>query len=150
MRDSSPPPSIAVTIRWHLRVYYAYVTTDGPELDGPTTMTLFASTLMELFGFALDPITRQHTRQDARAARPDRPERTRLASRQIIDRSSASVPKADSMLASLQTFQHWLWQRLQASNASQGTRMNSASTRPRQPLAIQTSFPGGHRAASLT
>jgi hypothetical protein len=34
MRDISPTPKIAVTIRAQLRVYYACVTTIGPELDG--------------------------------------------------------------------------------------------------------------------
>jgi len=48
MRHISPTPNIAVTIGGQLRVYYAYVTTAGPELDGPTTMTLYASTLTEL------------------------------------------------------------------------------------------------------
>src|ERR1700688_301852 len=56
MRDSSPTPNIAVTIGGQLRVYYAYVTTAGPDHDGPATMTLYASTLTELSGFALDPI----------------------------------------------------------------------------------------------
>ena len=55
MRDISPTPNIAVTIGGQLRVYYAYVTTAGPELDGPTTMTLYASTLTELSGFAARP-----------------------------------------------------------------------------------------------
>ena len=84
MRDISPTPNIAVTIGGQLRVYYAYVTTAGPELDGPTTMTLYASTLTELSGFALDPIVHDRVaRQGAGAARPDRLARTRLASRQI-------------------------------------------------------------------
>ena len=56
MRAIAPTPDISVTIGGQLRVYYAYVTTAGPELDGPTTMTLYASTLTELSGFALDPI----------------------------------------------------------------------------------------------
>jgi hypothetical protein len=43
MREISPTPNITVTIGGQLRVYYAYVTTAGPELDGPTTMTLYAS-----------------------------------------------------------------------------------------------------------
>ena len=41
MRDTSRTPNIAVTIGGQLRVYYAYVTTAGPDFDGPTTMTLF-------------------------------------------------------------------------------------------------------------
>ena len=72
MRDFSPTPNIAVTIGGQLRVYYAYVTTAGPELDGPTTMTLYTSTLTEPSGFALDPDrARQCTRPGTRAARTD-------------------------------------------------------------------------------
>jgi hypothetical protein len=56
MRAIAPTPNITVMIGGQLRVYYAYVTTAGPELDGPMTMTLYASTLTELSGFALDPI----------------------------------------------------------------------------------------------
>jgi hypothetical protein len=56
MRDISPTPNITVTIGGQLRIYYAGVTTAGPELDGPSTMTLYASTLMDLSGFAADPI----------------------------------------------------------------------------------------------
>ena len=40
MRAIRPTPNIAVMIGGQLRVYYAYVTTAGPELDRPTTMTL--------------------------------------------------------------------------------------------------------------
>ena len=34
MQELSPMPSIAVTIGGQLRVYHAFVTTAGPELDG--------------------------------------------------------------------------------------------------------------------
>ena len=40
MRDFSPTPNIVVMIGGQVRVYYAYITTAGPELDGPSTMTL--------------------------------------------------------------------------------------------------------------
>jgi hypothetical protein len=45
-----------VTIGGQLRVNSAYVTSAGPDLEGPTTMMLYASTLTELSGFAPDPI----------------------------------------------------------------------------------------------
>src|SRR5580698_4466268 len=67
MRHISPTPSIAVTIGGQLRVYYAYVTTAGAELDGPSTMTLYASTLTELSGFAADPIWHDRVRGQALA-----------------------------------------------------------------------------------
>ena len=41
MRHISPTPNIAVTIGGQLRVYYAHVTTAGPELDGPTTRPIW-------------------------------------------------------------------------------------------------------------
>jgi hypothetical protein len=117
MRDNSPTPSIAVTIGGQLRVYYAYVTTAGPEHDGPTTLTLYASTLTELSGFALDPIVHDSIRGKALA-------RLVLIDLRELDRAryrqeQCICTKADPMLVSLQTLQHWLWQRLQASNASQ-------------------------------
>src|ERR1700693_5054432 len=83
MRDFSPTPNIAVTIGGQLRVYYAYVTTADPELDGPTTMTLYASTLTELSGFAIDPFVHDSVGGQTLAARTDRRARTHLASRQI-------------------------------------------------------------------
>jgi hypothetical protein len=61
------PNSRAATIGGQLRVYYAYVTTASSELDGPTTMTLYASTLTELAGFALDPIMHDRVRGQALA-----------------------------------------------------------------------------------
>ena len=119
MRDKSPTPSIAVTIGGQLRVYYAYVTTAGPELDSPTTMTLYASTLTELSGFALDPIVHDSIRGQTLARlvliylRELDWHRARYRQEQCI------CAKADPMLVSLQTLQHWLWQRLQAPHASQ-------------------------------
>jgi hypothetical protein len=59
MRDIAPTPNITVTIGGQLRIYYAYVTTAGPELDGPSTMTLYASTLTDLSGFAADPMVHE-------------------------------------------------------------------------------------------
>ena len=92
MRDISPTPNIAVTIGGQLRVYYAYVTTAGPELDGPTTMTLYASTLTELSGFALDPIVHDRVRGKAlaRLVLIDL-QRTRPGIAPDIDGSSASA-----------------------------------------------------------
>ena len=119
MRHVSPTPCITVTIGGQLRVYYAYVTTAGPELDGPTTLTLYASTLTELSGFALDPIVHDRVRGQAL---------TRLV---LIDLNALDWHRAryreeecicapaDPMLVSPHTLQHWLWRRLQAPHASQ-------------------------------
>jgi hypothetical protein len=119
MLNSSPTPHIAVTIGGQLRVYYAYVTTAGPDLDGPTTLTLYASTLTELSGFALDPIVHDPVRGQALA-------RLILIDLRELDWHRARYREgqcicapADPMLVSLNTLQHWLWQRLQAPKATQ-------------------------------
>ena len=119
MRHISPTPNIAATIGGQLRVYYAYVTTAGPELDGPTTMTLYASTLTELAGFALDPIVHDRVSGQAlaRLVLIDLRELTRH--RVTYRREQCICAPADPMLFSPQTLQRWLWQRLQAPNASQ-------------------------------
>jgi hypothetical protein len=120
MRAISPTPNITVTIGGQLRVYYAYVTTADPELDGPTTMTLYASTLTELSGFALDPIVHDNIRGQALT-------RLVLIDLRELDWHRARYQKeecicapADPMLVSPRTLQHWLWQRLQAPHAGQG------------------------------
>ena len=119
MRTIAPTPNITVTIGGQLRVYYAYVTTAGPELDGPTTMTLYASTLTELSGFATDPIRHDTVRGQA------------LARIVLIDLNELTWHRAryreeqcicapvDPMLVSQHALQHWLWLRLQAPNTSQ-------------------------------
>ncbi len=119
MRDISPALNIPVTIGGQLRVYYAYVTTAGPEFDGPTTMTLYASTLTELSGFALDPIVHDSVRGQAlaRLVLIDFGELTSHRAR--YRREQCICAPADPMLISPQALQHWLWQRLQAPNAGQ-------------------------------
>ena len=48
MSEITCTPSIAVTIGGQERVYHALVTTAAPTLDGPSTMTLHASTLADV------------------------------------------------------------------------------------------------------
>jgi hypothetical protein len=117
MRAVTPTPNITVMIGRQLRVYYAYVTTAGPELDGPTTMTLYASTLTELSGFALDPIVHDSVGGQtlARLVLIDLRELTGHRAR--YRREQCICAPADPMLVSPQILQHWLWQRLQAPNA---------------------------------
>ena len=119
MRHISPTPNIAVAIGGQQRVYYAYVTTAGPELDGPSTMTLYASTLMELSGFALDPIVHDRVGGQALARLVLIDLRELTLHRAIYRREQCICAPADPMLVSPQTLQHWLWQRLQAPHASQ-------------------------------
>ena len=120
MRATSSTPNITVTIGGQLRVYYAYVTTARPELDGPTTMTLYASTLTELSGFALDPIVHDSVGGQtlARLVLIDLRELTWHRAR-YREKACICAP-ADPMLVSPQALQHWLWHRLQAPNARQG------------------------------
>jgi hypothetical protein len=119
MRDISPTPNIPVTIGGQLRVYYAYVTTAGPELDGPSTMTLYASTLTDLSGFAADPIVHDNLRGKA-LARLVLIDLRELAWHRARYRAEHCIfAPADPVLVSLKTLQHWLWQRLQAPTASE-------------------------------
>lgn len=114
MRTITPSPNIAVTIGGQLRVYYAYVTTARPTLDGPSTMTLHSATLTDLSGFAADPIVHAaaigHT--PARLVLIDLHE---LAWHRARYRAERCVfAPADPMLVSLKALQQWLWQRLQS------------------------------------
>ena len=67
MPEVYPTPSIEVTIGGQIRVYHAFVTTAIPALDGPSTMTLHASTLADVSGFAANQ------REDGVVAAPSRP-----------------------------------------------------------------------------
>lgn len=117
MRQISPTPNIAVTIGGQLRVYYAYVTTAEPALDGPSTVTLYTSTFTDLSGFAADPIVHDASlgRTPARLVLIDLRE---LAWHRARYRNEHCIfAPADPVLVSLTTLQHWLWHRLQAPTA---------------------------------
>jgi hypothetical protein len=114
MRHISPAPNIAVTIGGQLRIYYAYVTTADPALDGPSTLTLYASTLTDLSGFAADPIVHDTSRAKA-PARLVLIDLKELAwHRARYRQEQCMFAPADPVLVSFKTLQHWLWQRLQA------------------------------------
>ena len=107
-------PSIAVTIGGQERVYHAFVTTAAPTLDGPSTMTLHASTLADVSGFAADPIVHDSTTSTT-PARLVLIETRELAWHRARYRAERCVcAPADPLLVSLRTLQFWLWQRLQA------------------------------------
>jgi hypothetical protein len=118
MRDISPTtPNIDVTIGGELRVYQAYVTDADPSLDGPSTITLCASTLTELSWLAADPIVHD-TSVGKRAARLVLIESThRRWHRDSYRGAHCIFAPADPVLVSLKTLQHQLWLRLQASTA---------------------------------
>jgi hypothetical protein len=112
-------PSIDVTIGGQQRVYHAFVTTATPSLDGPSTMTLHASTLADVSGFAADPLI--HDPSSSRTpARLVLIETRELAWHRARYRAEHCLcAPADPLLVSLRTLQFWLWQRLQAPLASE-------------------------------
>ena len=117
MRELSPTPSIEVTIGGQIRVYHAFVTTAAPMLDGPSTMTLHASTLADVCGFAADPMVHDvgNSKTPARLVLIESRE---LAWHRANYRAGHCIcAPADPVLVSLRTLQFWLWQRLQAPGA---------------------------------
>ena len=107
-------PSIAVTIGGQERVYHAFVTTAAPTLDGPSTMTLHASTLADVSGFAAEPlaIDRTSRRTPARLVLIENRELAWHRARYRAERCLCAP--VDPVLVSLRTLQCWLWQRLQS------------------------------------
>ena len=120
MCQMSITPSITVTIGRHTRLYYAYVTTGSAQLDSPSTITLHAAAFCEVAGlFAADPITcdESRARTPARLILVDATERDQQ--RANYRSTPHRLLPADRVLVGLNTLQHWLWQRLQASTASE-------------------------------
>ena len=119
MQTLSPVPSIAVAIGGQLRIYHAFVTTASPSLDGPSTLTLHASTFADVAGFAANPLAFDTTRGRT-PARLVLIEARELVWHKASYRSEHRVlTPADPVLVSLRTLQHWLWSRLQASPPSE-------------------------------
>ena len=119
MTERSLTPNITVTIGHHTRIYFAYVTTAPTELDCPATVTLHAGPLADIAGFAAEPATLDDTRgrTPARLVLVDAME---LAWQRAKYRGlQHRLLSADPGLVGLNTLQHWLWQRLQASANSQ-------------------------------
>ena len=120
MCHMSITPSITVTIGRYTRLYYAYVTTGSAQLDSPSTITLHAAAFCEVAGlFAADPITcdESRARTPARLILVDATERDQQ--RANYRSTPHRLLPADRVLVGLNTLQHWLWQRLQASTASE-------------------------------
>ena len=67
MVELSITPSIAVTIGCHSRLYYAFVTSAPTRLDAPSTVTLYAATLLRRGRFAADDIALGCRRRHRRA-----------------------------------------------------------------------------------
>jgi hypothetical protein len=100
-----------------LRGPHAYLTDADPSLDGPSTITLDASTLTDLAWLAADPIVFE-SGWGKKAARLVLIESTqRKWHRDSYRGAHCFVAPADPVLVSLKTLQDRLWRRLQASTA---------------------------------
>jgi hypothetical protein len=114
MSHTSILPSIDVTIGGQARIYHAFVTTAGPELDGPSTLTLYGSTWADVSGLAAEPLVHDAV-AGQRPARLVLIEARELAWHRARYRAGHGLcAPADPLLVSLRTLQHWLWQRLQS------------------------------------
>jgi hypothetical protein len=112
MVESSICPSIIVTIGKQTRLYHAFVTSAPCRVDPPSTMTLYAATLGDVAAFAADPIEPSVMRARTRA-RLVLVDATELGWQRARCREAQHVlVPADGGLVSLNTLQHWLWQRL--------------------------------------
>ena len=118
MRDFSPTtPNIDVTIGGELRLYQAYVTDADPSLDGPSTITLRASTLTDLSWLAADPIAYDVSWGKTPARLVLIESSQRKWHRDSYRGAHRIFAPADPVLVSLTTLQDLLWQRLLASRA---------------------------------
>lgn len=119
MPETCPRPSIDVTIGGQLRIYHAFVTTATPSLDGPSTVTLHASNLADVSGFAADPMVYDTARSKTPARLVLIETRELTWHRAQYKAEHCLCTPADPILVSLKTLQHWLWRRLQAPKASE-------------------------------
>ncbi len=112
MRDTNSP-AVDVTIGGQTRIYHAYITTAPATLDGPATLTLYASTFADVIGWAANPIPFDQAlgRTPARLVL--------IGSLELDMAAGASTARSDiclhqriQYLVSLTTLQHWLWHRL--------------------------------------
>jgi hypothetical protein len=114
--SASSAPSILITIGEQTRFFHAYVTSAPRVLDAPATMTLFASTLGDVAGFAapefaVEPRT---ARSPGRLVLVDAMELTWQRAR-CREAGHRLVP-VDAGLVGLTALQRWLWRRLQMSD----------------------------------
>ena len=118
MRDfSSTTPNIDVVIGGELRVYHAYLTDADPLLDGPSTITLDASTLTDLSWLAADPIVFDVSWGKTPARLVLIESTQRKWHRDSYRGAHRIFAPADPVLVSLKHLQDKLWRRLLASTA---------------------------------
>jgi hypothetical protein len=114
MTQTSITPTIAVAIGRQTRFYHAFVTTAPPEADGPSTVTLYAATLVDVAALAADPVPYESDRAKS-PARLVLIESTQLGWHRAKYREGQYLlAVADPGLVGLNTLQSWLWQRFQA------------------------------------
>ncbi len=107
-------PTVTVTIAGQIRIYHACVTTASPALDAPSTVTLYASTLADVAGFAADPVVFDASRRHIPARLVLIETREFAWQREKYRTDNALCGPADPVLVSVKTLQQWLWARLQA------------------------------------
>lgn len=104
--------SILVTIGQQTRIFHAYVTAAPAQLDAPSTMTLYSSTLAHLAMFAdaefmVEP---EKAQRSARLVLVDAMELTWQRAR--CRESGHRLVPADAWFVGPPTLQRWLWRRL--------------------------------------
>lgn len=114
MRDIVRTPSVVVTIGRQTRLYHALVTSAPASLDSPSVVTLYASTLADLAGFAERelPFDNRTKTTTCRLVLVDASEHAWYRARCLGQHHILAA--VDPVLVSLTSLQHWLWQRLQA------------------------------------
>jgi hypothetical protein len=111
MKDTNSP-AVDVTIGGQTRIYHAYITTAPATLDGPATLTLYASTFADVIGWAAHPIPfdRALGGTPARLVLIGSLELAWQRARYREERYL--LAPTDPLLVGLKTLQHWLWHRL--------------------------------------
>ena len=113
MSEFARTPSIDVTIGGQARAYHAYITTAPATLDGPSTMTLQASTFEDVSWLAADPITcdADYSKTPTRLVLIETRELAWHRAK-YRDQLWMCLP-ADPVLVCQRTLQYLLWRRLQ-------------------------------------
>lgn len=119
MRECWRLPDITVEIGDELRAYCTYVTTADPALDGPSTVTLEASTLTDLSGYAADPIVHATSlgNTPARLVLIESGELPLLSARYGEER--CIFAPADPKFLNPDELRHRLWRRLRTPTATE-------------------------------
>jgi hypothetical protein len=114
MIPQSFAPHIEVTIGFHTRSYFAFVTTAPATLDGPATVTLHAATFTEVACFVAEMVTFDRTLGQS-LGRLILVDATELDwQRAQCRRHCHRLLPADPGLVGRRTLQEWLWRRIQS------------------------------------